>query len=305
MYDPYFIDYYSITKKYESLEELDHNKILISGMGGSGIFGDYAKHILNDREIVVCKDYFLPKFIDKDWLTIFISYSGDTEETLNCMNEAINNGNKIIAISSGGEMEKIAKEKNLYYIKIDNNYPATRYTFPVILGIILSILDKKKYYELLEILKNYRERLKDLSIFVNDMKNPIMIYTDVKHEPVALALKMHLNEDAKWFSEYGIISEYNHHDLEGISKLNIDFILLKFNYYERIEYRMNYMKDLLEMYGNNVLVFDLRYRNLMEELVLGTLSLRTFTLKLAEKNNVNPYHSKNISGLKAFLKNIR
>jgi len=24
-----------------------------------------------------------------------------------------------------------------------------------------------------------------------------MIYTDVKHEPVALALKMHLNEDAK------------------------------------------------------------------------------------------------------------
>jgi len=57
------------------------------------------------------KIIFLPKFIDKDWLTIFISYSGDTEETLNCMGEAINNGNKIVAISSGGEMEKIAKEK--------------------------------------------------------------------------------------------------------------------------------------------------------------------------------------------------
>ena len=68
---------------------------------------------------------------------------------------------------------------------------------------------------------------------------------------------------------------------------------------------MNYMKDLLEMYGNNVLLFDLKYRNLMEELVLGTLSLRTFTLKLAEKNNVDPYHSKNIAGLKAFLKNIK
>ncbi|BFI73142.1 hypothetical protein YN1_1290 [Nanoarchaeota archaeon] len=304
MYDPYFVDYYSIIKKFEDLEELNYEKILISGMGASGVNGDYIKNILDNKEIVVCKDYFLPKFINKDWLTIFVSYSGDTEETLSCMNEAIGNGNKIVAISAGGEMEKIAREKNLYYVKFEKSFPATRYTFPIILGIILSIIDKKKYYELLDILKDYKERIKDLSIFSNDIKNPIMIYTDIKHEPVAISLKTHLNEDDKWFTQYGILSEYNHHDLEGIGKLNIDFILLKFNYYQRIEYRINYLKDLLESYGNNVLIFDLRYRNLLEELVLGTLSIRTFTLKLAERLNVNPYESKNIVGLKAFLKNI-
>ncbi|BBL45716.1 bifunctional phosphoglucose/phosphomannose isomerase [Nanobdella aerobiophila] len=305
MYDPYYIDYYNIIKKYENLETKDYKKILISGMGGSGINGDYIIPILNNREVYVLKDYFLPEFVDDEWLNIFISYSGDTEETISSMNDSINNKFNTIAISAGGEMERIAKEKNLYYIKIDKNFPATRYTFPIILGILLSILDKNKYYELLDILKDYKEKLRDLSLYVDDIKNPIMIYTDKKHESLALGLKMHLNEEAKWFTQYGIISEYNHHDLESISKLNIDFILLKFNYYQRIEYRINYLKDLLEQYGNNVLLFDLKYRNLLEEIVLGTLSFRTFTLKLAEKLNVDPYHSKNIAGLKAFLKNIK
>ncbi|MGC9079383.1 MAG: SIS domain-containing protein [Nanopusillaceae archaeon] len=304
MFDPYFVDYYSIIKEYSNLDELKYKKIIISGMGASGVNGDYAKVILKDREIVVVKDYFLPKFLDEDWLAIFISYSGDTEETLNAMDEAIKKGLETIVISGGGLMEKIAKEKNIKYIKVEKIFPATRYSFPIFLGIILSILDKKQYENLLDTLKDYKEKIRDLSHYSEKIKNPIMIYTDSLHEPVAISLKTHINEDDKLFCQYGILSEYNHHDLEGIGKLNIDFIVLRFNYYKRIEYRINYLIDLLERYGNNVLVFDLRYNTLLEELVLGTLSIRTFTLSLAKKLNVNPYNSKNIVGLKEFMKNI-
>ena len=62
------------------------NKILISGLGGSGIGGTIVSQLI-DKEASISintnKDYFIPGYVDNKTLVIISSYSGNTEETLN------------------------------------------------------------------------------------------------------------------------------------------------------------------------------------------------------------------------------
>lgn len=50
--------------------------------------------------IEVKKDYDLPKWVDEYTLVIINSYSGNTEETISAMNQALIKNAKIVAISS-------------------------------------------------------------------------------------------------------------------------------------------------------------------------------------------------------------
>ncbi len=59
------------------------SSILITGMGGSGIVGDVLRDYLGGRiPIHVVKDLTVPDWVDASTLTIAISYSGNTSETI-------------------------------------------------------------------------------------------------------------------------------------------------------------------------------------------------------------------------------
>ena len=60
-------------------------QVVVAGMGGSAIAGDYAAALLRDRcrvPVLVWRDYGLPAFAGPDTLVVASSYSGNTEETL-------------------------------------------------------------------------------------------------------------------------------------------------------------------------------------------------------------------------------
>ncbi|NRA12105.1 MAG: SIS domain-containing protein, partial [Crocinitomicaceae bacterium] len=83
-----------------------HN-IVICGMGGSGIGGNMVSKWLENElsvPVTVVKDYNLPAFVSKNSLVIGSSYSGNTEETLGAVEEAVAKGAHIIGVTSGGEM---------------------------------------------------------------------------------------------------------------------------------------------------------------------------------------------------------
>ena len=83
-----------------------HN-VFISGLGGSGIGGSVVKELSEHESLVpitINKDYFIPNYVNKNTLAIICSYSGNTEETLNVLNLAIEKGAHIVCISSGGKM---------------------------------------------------------------------------------------------------------------------------------------------------------------------------------------------------------
>lgn len=90
--------------------------VVMAGMGGSGITGDLVAALAADEldlPIAVQKGYGLPRWVGPRTLVVAISYSGGTEETLSVVAEAVARGCRVLAISSGGDLDRIAAEHGL------------------------------------------------------------------------------------------------------------------------------------------------------------------------------------------------
>ncbi|MGH8903359.1 MAG: bifunctional phosphoglucose/phosphomannose isomerase [Egibacteraceae bacterium] len=90
--------------------------VLMAGMGGSGITGDLVAALAADQldlPIVVQKGYRLPRWAGRRTLVVAVSYSGQTEETLSVVAEAIVRGCRVLAVASGGDLDRIADEHGL------------------------------------------------------------------------------------------------------------------------------------------------------------------------------------------------
>lgn len=80
-------------------------RIAYVGMGGSAIGGDILRCLLEDAvgmPFSVYRSYRLPSMLGADTLAIFASYSGNTEETLSALDDAIYLGCKVMAVTTGG-----------------------------------------------------------------------------------------------------------------------------------------------------------------------------------------------------------
>ena len=90
--------------------------ILVCGMGGSGISGDFVQAAVAETQVDVRihKDYGLPKWaaIARP-LVIAVSYSGNTAETLSSLREAIDLELPVAVISTGGEAIAVADSRGL------------------------------------------------------------------------------------------------------------------------------------------------------------------------------------------------
>jgi glucose/mannose-6-phosphate isomerase len=85
--------------------------IAVCGMGGSGISGDVlaaaGSHDL-PVPVTVLKQYRAPRFVGPGTLFFAMSYSGGTEETLEATAAALEAGAQVVAVTSGGEMARLA-----------------------------------------------------------------------------------------------------------------------------------------------------------------------------------------------------
>ena len=66
--------------------------VLVCGLGGSGIGGTIISQLVSEQcalPITVNKNYKIPSFVNQDTLVICCSYSGNTEETLEMYQQAI------------------------------------------------------------------------------------------------------------------------------------------------------------------------------------------------------------------------
>lgn len=101
-------------------------KILFCGIGGSAIGGDILRAIFSDRSkilISVQRGGDLPPWVDKNTLVIFESYSGKTEEVLHVLNQSLKLRMPKLLISSGGNLEHIARRKKIPFLKIPGGFP--------------------------------------------------------------------------------------------------------------------------------------------------------------------------------------
>ncbi|MFH1749284.1 MAG: bifunctional phosphoglucose/phosphomannose isomerase [bacterium] len=230
---------------------LKANKVIILGMGGSGIGGELARGLtLKTSEIPIHThhNYGIPEFVDDRTLVIAISYSGNTEEVTDGFVEAYKRGAKLVAVTTGGELEKLALKYRVPYYRFAYKSPpraALGYLLISVIGILkkLNIIDiaEQDLNTTLSMLKNQHIKLnRDVPAPKNRAKKlaqklygkiPIIYGTEFL-ESVAVRWKTQVNENAKSAAYAEIIPESSHNSLVGLDfptelKDKLAFIILQ------------------------------------------------------------------------------
>lgn len=103
--------------------------VVVLGMGGSGISGDILLAVAGPFmavPVVVVKSYTLPAFVSEGSLVFAMSFSGNTEETLEAASEAAVQGARIVAVTSGGELGKLASSWGAPVVPVPDTIPQPR-----------------------------------------------------------------------------------------------------------------------------------------------------------------------------------
>jgi glucose/mannose-6-phosphate isomerase len=106
-----------------SVDEIDH--IVVLGMGGSGIAGDVVAAAANAAlpvPVVVLKQIRVPRFVGPRTLAFALSYSGDTDETLQMAAGALDAGARVVAVSRGGALADLARERGAVHVPCPDGY---------------------------------------------------------------------------------------------------------------------------------------------------------------------------------------
>lgn len=210
-------------------------KIVFSGMGGSAIIGDIIKGMFPEKEMIVVRDYDLPEQIDKQWLIISVSYSGNTEETLSAFEQAIGRKMDAIGITSGGSLGRLLKKHKKRGIKVPSGVPP-RYAAGYMLFSVLSFLKKTGFVKtdtdlkgVIRDLKETREEIKPENPIKNNISKRIayklmhtipIIQSIGEYKAIAYRGKTQFNENTKIPSYTETYPELNHNSLLNWEKPN-------------------------------------------------------------------------------------
>ncbi|HET7490019.1 MAG TPA: bifunctional phosphoglucose/phosphomannose isomerase [Acidimicrobiales bacterium] len=92
-------------------ERSEIENVVVIGMGGSGVAGDVLLATAGpfmSVPVVVVKSYTLPAFVGEGSLVFAVSFSGNTSETVESVGEAAVQGARVVAVTNGGQLEKMA-----------------------------------------------------------------------------------------------------------------------------------------------------------------------------------------------------
>ncbi|MCX7845725.1 MAG: bifunctional phosphoglucose/phosphomannose isomerase [Dictyoglomaceae bacterium] len=263
------------------VKDININKILVLGMGGSAIGGDIIRAIAFDCSkipLFVNRDYYLPSYVDENTLVFAVSYSGNTVETVNSAIKSYEKGAMVISITSGGRLADFAKEKDLPLIKIPKGLApraAIGYvTIPPLvvldrLGVIPS--QKDAIEETINYLRRKREEFKiETPTDKNPAKKlakmlferiPIIYSVEERWAVAGYRWKCQFNENSKYPAFTHFFPELNHNEImswEADSKIinNLSLIFLYISLDGEMKIRVDFMKEKIESRGIPVFLWQ-------------------------------------------------
>ena len=127
-----------------ALEGRRFGHVVVTGMGGSAIGGDFLRTFALDdasAPILVNRGYDLPGFVGRDSLVVVSSYSGNTEETLAAYADARDRSAAIVCITSGGQVAELAEEHGHAVLRIPGGHPP-RAALPYSLAPLLTVAER-------------------------------------------------------------------------------------------------------------------------------------------------------------------
>lgn len=297
-------------------QHYDIRNVVIAGLGGSGIGGTIVNELVFGKikvPITVVKNYQLPEFVNEHTLVITCSYSGNTEETIHALEDGMNRMAKIVCITSGGSMERLAKKAGLDCILIPSGMPPRScigYSLIQLLYVLfhyrmidlgfeegvkaaIKLLDKNEN----RIQKEAKKIAKKLN-----KKFPI-IYACAGFEGVAIRFRQQLNENAKVLVSHNVIPEMNHNELVGWTEKGKYAVVILRNEldYERNQMRIDINKKVFEKYAKSIIEINSKGSSLIENTLYLIHLTDWVSFHLAELRKVDAVEVKVIDFLKGEL----
>lgn len=295
----------------------DFANVVLTGLGGSGIAGSIVQNAVFDTlaiPFIVNKDYFLPRFVGKDSLVIVSSYSGNTEETVMAMKEAIRRRATVVCITSGGQIAELAKKKNLDCILLPAGMPPRAclgYSMTQVLyamahfGLIQPTFEK----EIAASIRLLQAEAKSIESEGKKLakkligKTPI-VYSGPAFEGVAVRFRQQINENGKMLAWHHTIPEMNHNELVGWRDKDPSravVILRDEKDYERVQMRMDINKRVFKKYTPSIVEIFSRGKTYWEKVFYFVHLTDWASVYLAEMHEVDATEVKVIDFLKGEL----
>lgn len=262
----------------------EFNKLLICGMGGSAQPADLLKTYLGSKNInlsiEVCRTYNLPPSCDEKTLIFASSYSGNTEETLSCFEEALDKKFNIIGFASGGKLEELCGEHDIPFVKYPDDGPDFQPRFALgysVSSMALVLANQGFVPEVEQDIKSLANSLnpkkfENLGKEIADNSKevvPIFYSSDRYSESVARPCKIKINENTKIPSFYNYFPELNHNEMNGffnpIGKYHV-IIFKDQDDHPRILRRMEVTTKLYEEKGLKATTINMEGKSVLEKI---------------------------------------
>jgi glucose/mannose-6-phosphate isomerase len=297
------------------LPQKEFSNLIICGMGGSALAGDFLINYFDtngkvDLPIYICRSYELPEDATSNSLIFVVSYSGNTEETVSCFQKAIRINSTLVAFSSGGKIKEMAIEKNLPFVELSFNFKhfEPRYAAPYIFMAMHQILANqgitKKIDSLPKISPSDSEALGKKIALELVGKTPVICASD-KYGLLAKNWKIKINENAKTPAFWNFFPELNHNEMVGFTLPQANFyvlMLMEKDDHPRNKKRMEITAELYKEKGVESKIIPIEGGDFMEKL-LNTLVLGDWvSYYLALEYGQDPTPVKMVEDLKNILK---
>lgn len=222
----------------------DPKKIAFVGMGGSGIAGRMIKTFLDRKEGIyttIVDSARIPGSIDANTLVFVVSYSGNTWETIDALNQLSEKFIPVIVVAHGGKAIEIAEAKNLPFVIMPSSI-SPRAALGNTLGFMFGILDllkvvdgRRKFEIFVKHADIYLPKFSDAQYF-KDFLNKVNGY-DFFHvwgvsgdsEEFAYRAQTQFNENSKVCAVFSPFPELNHNLINGFSNCKEHPCVLMFN----------------------------------------------------------------------------
>lgn len=300
----------SVKNKFNNID-----KILFCGMGGSALGPDFVRNVFYKYiklPIFILNDYNLPAWVDKKTLIVISSFSGTTEESIQCFKDAKKRKLNIYCI--GGKTFNIG---NIPGYLFDPKYNfaknprfAVGYSIASIISLFIGLnILKFDIKKIKEGIKYFNLGKKNTEKFAKSISNKIPVIIASEHLfGNAHIFQNQLNETGKIFSAHFQIPEICHHQFEGLSSpkdlnKNIVYILINSKLYDnRNQKRYSIFKEILNKKKIKFIEIVPTASNIWEEsmYILGLSSYVSYYL--ANYNNIDPQPNPWVDYLKQRMK---
>ncbi|HEX9008282.1 MAG TPA: SIS domain-containing protein [Patescibacteria group bacterium] len=291
--------------------------IVYVGMGASNLSGKIIQSLsplLLTVPFEVVSNYRLSNYVGKNSLVILSSYSGNTQEVISCGMDAAKRAANVICITTGGQLEIMAREKHWTIIKLNEKFNVCkepRMGLFLSLGASLCLMNRlnpstDQYFDLKSLLQTIEKgvdsgnRIRDTktnpgkSLASKYLHQGLILIAANHLSGVADSAKNYFNESAKTFSTSFQIPDMNHHLLDGLiypSQLKDDlkFIILNSDLYPlAIQKRIKITQEVLLRQKYQVTIIKPESENLIGQVLESLVFFIWVSYYLSIANKVDP-----------------